>query len=68
MAGVCMAEAWETLLPRLTGDFRVTRVDLPGHGLSRDIPMPADLADVARLVLASVPEGAVWLGWSFGVA
>ena len=57
---------WDTLLPRLTADFRVTRVDLPGHGKSHGIPMPAELADVARLVRASVPENAVWLGWSLG--
>ena len=57
---------WDTLLPRLTADFRVTRVDLPGHGKSHGIPMSAELADVARLVRASVPENAVWLGWSLG--
>ena len=57
---------WDALLPRLTADFRVTRVDLPGHGLSREIPMPVDLADVARLVQASVPVNAIWLGWSLG--
>ena len=57
---------WDTLLPRLTPHFRVSRVDLPGHGKSHAIPMPANLADVARLVLATVPAGATWLGWSLG--
>jgi pimeloyl-[acyl-carrier protein] methyl ester esterase len=57
---------WDTLLPRLTDDFRVTRVDLPGHGKSYEIPMPANLAEAARLVFASVPTGATWLGWSLG--
>lgn len=57
---------WDRLLPRLTDDFRVTRVDLPGHGKSYEIPMPANLAEAARLVFASVPAGATWLGWSLG--
>lgn len=57
---------WGTLLPRLTADFRVTRVDLPGHGQSRDTPMTADLRQVAQHVLASVPANATWLGCSLG--
>lgn len=57
---------WDTLLPRLVTDFRVTRVDLPGHGHSRSTPMTSELRDVARQVLASVPTNATWLGWSLG--
>ncbi|HLW73858.1 MAG TPA: pimeloyl-ACP methyl ester esterase BioH [Gammaproteobacteria bacterium] len=57
---------WDTLLPRLTPHFRVTRLDLPGHGRSRSVPMPATLAETAKLVLDAAPAGAVWLGWSLG--
>lgn len=57
---------WESLLPRFAAHFRVTRVDLPGHGLSRAMPMSSVLSEVAGEVLASVPEHAVWLGWSLG--
>lgn len=57
---------WDTLLPRLVMDFRVTRVDLPGHGKSRETPMISELGDVAQQVLASVPANATWLGWSLG--
>lgn len=57
---------WESVLPKLTADCRVIRVDLPGHGLSRATPMPGALSEVARKVLASVPAGAAWLGWSLG--
>ena len=57
---------WESVLPRLAAEFRVTRVDLPGHGLSRAMPMSSALSEVAGQVLASVPEQAVWLGWSLG--
>ena len=56
---------WETLLPLLEPHFRVTVVDLPGHGYSewRD---NAGLPAFAEAVLASVPERAAWLGWSLG--
>lgn len=57
---------WDTLLPRLTPHFRVTRLDLPGHGRSRDLPMPAQLRDLAKLVSEAAPPAAVWLGWSLG--
>lgn len=57
---------WDTLLPRLTQHFRVTRVDLPGHGRSHGTPMSARLSEVAQLTLASVPANATWLGWSLG--
>ena len=56
---------WETLLPQLEPHFRVTVVDLPGHGHSGwqgDAGLPA----FADAVLASVPERAAWLGWSLG--
>ena len=57
---------WDTLIPKLTPHYRVMRVDLPGHGLSRRTPMPATLAEAARLVSDAAPAGAVWLGWSLG--
>lgn len=57
---------WDTLAPRLTPHFRVTRMDLPGHGRSRSVPMPGTLAETSKLVLEAAPAGAIWLGWSLG--
>lgn len=57
---------WDTLMPRLTPHFRVTRLDLPGHGRSRHVAMPDSLPGLATLVTAAAPEDAVWLGWSLG--
>ncbi|MGD8312729.1 MAG: pimeloyl-ACP methyl ester esterase BioH, partial [Gammaproteobacteria bacterium] len=45
--------------------FRVTRLDLPGHGRSR-WDGPARLDDWTDAALATVPRPAVWLGWSLG--
>lgn len=57
---------WDTLLPRLAAHLRLTRIDLPGHGRSRHIPMPASLSGLSRLVMDAAPPEAVWLGWSLG--
>jgi len=50
---------------KLEPHFRVTRVDLPGYGHSDAVDSYA-LADLARLVQQSVPEQAIWMGWSLG--
>jgi pimeloyl-[acyl-carrier protein] methyl ester esterase len=56
---------WDTLAPLLEPDFRVTRVDLPGHGRSA-WQGDEGLDGLARAVLECVPERATWLGWSLG--
>lgn len=58
--------AWATLLPGLCEHFRVTCVDLPGHGQSARLPPGAGLADWAEAVAAVAPRPAAWLGWSLG--
>ncbi|HEX6549571.1 MAG TPA: pimeloyl-ACP methyl ester esterase BioH [Gammaproteobacteria bacterium] len=57
---------WQPVLPLLRQHYRVSCVDLPGHGASRDVPMPSTLEAVAQQVLQVTPMSAVWLGWSLG--
>lgn len=57
---------WDRLVPELARGWRVTRVDLPGHGRSRAVPMPTTLAALAGRVVQAAPQRAVWLGWSLG--
>lgn len=57
---------WSTLLPKLVQHYRVSCIDLPGHGHS---PAPADAFDLeaaATAIAAHAPPGAAWLGWSLG--
>lgn len=58
---------WAGLRDRLAKNFRVTSIDLPGHGNS---PYQAKTMDslpaVAEAVLAIAPLNASWLGWSLG--
>lgn len=57
---------WATLLPKLTRHFRVTCVDLPGHGRSAAPSEAFGLDAAAAAVAAVAPRGAAWLGWSLG--
>ncbi len=57
---------WQPLVEVLQGDFRITLVELPGHGAS---PWEADcrtLDDWSSVVLAAAPSRAIWCGWSLG--
>ena len=65
--GWCLhSGVWNGLLPELEKSYRVTRVDLPGHGRSRAVPMPGAIQSLARELLEVAPREAVWLGWSLG--
>lgn len=55
---------WAPVLAGLEARYRVTRIDLPGHGRS-----PGRLGSIeaaADAVLQAAPERAIWLGWSLG--
>ncbi len=58
---------WVDVVRDLSKDFRVTVVDLPGHGRSRAwLPQeftPASLAGAVQRVLAGPAH---WVGWSLG--
>jgi pimeloyl-[acyl-carrier protein] methyl ester esterase len=56
---------WDGLVPLLAPHFRVTRVDLPGHGYS---PWQGEesAAQMAQAVLDVAPAHAGWIGWSLG--
>lgn len=56
---------WDATAERLAQHFRLTLVDLPGHGRSGALPA-GDLSAYAAAVLDAAPERAAWLGWSLG--
>jgi len=59
------AAVWEPLLPQLSEHFRLTVIELPGHGGSPPAAS-ADLSEWARLCLAVAPSRAWWVAWSLG--
>lgn len=56
---------WQTVLPVLQQTFRVTCIDLPGHGHSQEL-IDNSLDGWAGAALEVAPEKAIWLGWSLG--
>lgn len=56
---------WDEFAPLLEAGFRVTCVDLPGHGRS-GWRGEDSLEEWVDAVLAVVPKRAAWLGWSLG--
>jgi len=56
---------WDRFLPLLEPHFRITCVDLPGHGRS-DWRGESTLDEMVAAVLSVVPVPAAWLGWSLG--
>ncbi len=66
------SEVWQPLLPFLEASYTIYRVDLPGHGNSRCMPVAttdeqqANLTLWLQALLAVTPSHAIWLGWSLG--
>ena len=57
---------WGGFLDALRSRFRVTLVELPGHGESGFDPECSSLQGWADAVLAVAPQRALWVGWSLG--
>ena len=57
---------WNEIADTLAQYFRVTLIDLPGHGRSPIFPDAYSLSNLATHVLDVAPPKAVWLGWSLG--
>jgi len=57
---------WGDLPARLSKQFRVTTLDLPGHGRSRTAGEYLSLTAFTDSVVELCPAPAIWLGWSLG--
>ncbi|MEW5755020.1 MAG: pimeloyl-ACP methyl ester esterase BioH [Pseudomonadota bacterium] len=57
---------WDDVVQALCTRFRVTVLDLPGHGRSTLPPEGFTLEAAAEAIAAAVPQPAVWVGWSLG--
>jgi pimeloyl-[acyl-carrier protein] methyl ester esterase len=58
---------WVDVARALSARYRVTVFDLPGHGRSRDVVLPAFTPEaLAESVQRVVSGPAIWIGWSLG--
>lgn len=60
------AGIWGDLPNQLAAHFRVTTLDLPGHGRSHDALCESTLTAFTDAVVNVIPASAIWLGWSLG--
>lgn len=57
---------WSSISARLATHYRVTVLELPGHGASDYDPQSAALDDWTLACLQAAPAQADWIGWSLG--
>lgn len=57
---------WQEIAESFALEFRVTTIDMPGHGQSPMDLERFDLVSVAEAVRGAAPAEAFWLGWSLG--
>ncbi len=57
---------WEDAAEALVDDYRVTLVDLPGHGRSVRTKVWRNFDELVERVAAAVGVPAAWIGWSLG--
>ena len=57
---------WGECAGQLARRFRVTLVDLPGHGRSRSCAAMESLASLVEAIAEVAPPRAIWVGWSLG--
>jgi len=60
------AEVWHSVVERLQQNYRVTVIDLPGHGRSVDAKVEYSLDVLAQALMDIIPDNSVLLGWSMG--
>ena len=57
---------WEDIAQEFAKHWRVTLIDLPGHGRSTYDPEKSGLRAISDQVVENTPRGATLLGWSLG--
>ena len=60
------AAVWGAFADGLAGRFRLSLLELPGHGARPFEPVETALEDWAEVCLGAAPASAIWLGWSLG--
>jgi pimeloyl-[acyl-carrier protein] methyl ester esterase len=59
-------DIWFNIAAQLAKTFRVTTVDLPGHGRSQTEKSEHNFINLTNKVVDATPQPAVWIGWSLG--
>ncbi len=60
------SKIWQSCLDKLTEDFQVWCIDLPGHGESMSVEWDESVAQGLDLLAEVLPERCYLVGWSLG--
>jgi len=60
------AEVWFEIQQVFEENYRVTVIDLPGHGRSQSENLGVDFDALVELVEANIPDHCILVGWSLG--
>lgn len=60
------SEIWLGILPDLKKDYRVTLIDLPGYGYSKDVVCEYRTPELIDVLAPVIPKRSILLGWSLG--
>jgi pimeloyl-[acyl-carrier protein] methyl ester esterase len=58
------SDIFQSLIDKYKGNYRITVIDLPGHGRSRDID--GNIENWCDELIKLIPEQSILLGWSLG--
>ena len=58
------SDIFQSLIDKYKANYRITVIDLPGHGRSRDID--GDIESWCNELTEIIPEQSILLGWSLG--
>ncbi len=58
---------WREFADLLSQDYKLSCIDLPGHGHSEMVDN-FSLSSVAQLLVDEIPDSAHWIGWSLGAS
>ncbi len=64
--GGCNHKHMQPIVDQLAGRYKIMNFDLPGQGHSDWHPDILDMNAIVNQLLVSLPEQAIYLGWSFG--
>lgn len=56
---------WQFVIPKLSKEFRITSIDLPGFGRSKALE-DNSIENIITYILDVAPSKAHWIGWSLG--
>jgi pimeloyl-[acyl-carrier protein] methyl ester esterase len=60
------SDVWLPLIPFFEKDYRITLLDLPGHGRSKNVAWPKNTDDLINQISPNIHKNSILVGWSLG--